>query len=395
MRGFGKVAVAALCLGMACTTVLATDDVYVRGYVSAVAEREFGVPPEAIDVRDGVVRVDAPQLSAEQRARLSAALRQVRGVTDVRVSSPAGVTTSSPPVSAATAPSTPQVAASPEPSVDHMYSGAVRPDGVFVPAIDERFELGLLPGKTLFDPLIADPRWPQIAGTYRAYQNDRRFADAGAADFGGSLSIYRFEGPGDESLSEVGLQAGVFALFDLNGESHDLVNADYLFALNYTYRRDKLSVITRVLHQSSHVGDEFLIANPGFDRINLSYEQINVLASYDLTKYLRFYAGGGWLFDQDPDDLDRWSLHYGVEYKADWTIGEHIRPVAAADFQNIQYNDWDLNLMLRAGVQFEGAGSPRGNRLMLLLEYYTGHTPDGQFFPGNTQWWGLGLHWFF
>ena len=93
-------------------------------------------------------------------------------------------------------------------------------------------------------------------------------------------------------------------------------------------------------------------------------------------------------------DLGNWSLHYGVEYKAPFTIGDHLRPVAAADVKHKEYEDWNLDLSVRAGVQIEGA-ELRGNRLMLLLEYYTGHDPNGQFYTDSVQWYGVGLHWFF
>lgn len=420
MRGLGKVAVTgvvAVSLGVASAATLAADDGYVRGYAAAVAEREFGVRPEDVTVRDGVVEINAPQLSPDQKARLADVLRHVRGVTDVRVAgapaqtpSPAvgevilppattvGTATGRAAVVPAPPPANPPAPVAPAAAAAVSTDPATPPakaDGVYVAAVDERYQLGLLPGKTLFDPLLADPRWPDTSATYRAYQNETRFDHAGATNFGGSLSIYRFDGPGNRGLSEVGLQAAVFGLFDLDAESHDLINADYFVALDYAYRIEKLSLLGRVLHQSSHVGDEFLLDHPGFQRINLTYEQINLLASYDLTKSWRVYGGGGWLFDTEPDNLDPWSIHYGVEYKADWLIANHIRPVAGVDFQQLAYQDWNLNLMVRAGVQFEGSGGPRANRLLLLLEYYTGHNPDGQFYTGNTQWWGLGLHWLF
>jgi hypothetical protein len=404
MRGYGIVAAvtaAALCVGWASDAALAQDDGYIRGYASAVAEREYGVAPGDVDVRDGVVRVNAPGLTPDQRARLADALRTVRGVTDVRVAgTDAAPAADAPAVASAPSSAPAGVSSESAPAVAGpavTRSAARDAQGVEVAAIGERYQLGLLPGKTLFDPLIADPQWPHIAGTYRAYQGSNKFADTGAADFGGSLAIYRFEGPGEGALSEVGLQAGVFSTFDLDAESHDLVNADYFVALTDTYRLGRFSVIGRVLHQSSHLGDEYLLAHldePGFQRVNFSYEAVDAIASYDLTRSWRVYGGGAFRFDTDPVDLGNWSLHYGVQYTAPFTIGDHLRPVAAADVKHKEYEDWDLDLSVRAGVQIEGA-EMRGNRLMLLLEYYTGRDPNGQFYTDSVQWYGVGLHWFF
>jgi hypothetical protein len=401
MRGHGIVVVvtaAALCLGWASEATLAQDDGYIRGYVSAVAEREFGVAPGDVDVQAGVVRVNAPRLTSDQRARLADTLRTVRGVTDVQINGTAA-TTDAPAVAAAPAspPAPSAQGARPVAEADVARATPHSTESVEVPAVDDSYQLGLLPGKTLFDPLIADPQWPHIAGTYRAYQGSNKFADTGAADFGGSLAIYRFQGPGEGALSEVGLQAGVFSTFDLDAESHDLINADYFVSLTDTYRLGKFSVIGRVLHQSSHLGDEYLLAHlndPGFQRVNFSYEAVDAIASYDFTRSWRVYGGGAFRFDTDPENLGNWSLHYGVEYKAPFTIGDHLRPVAAADVKHKEYEDWNLDLSVRAGVQIEGA-ELHGNRLMLLLEYYTGHDPNGQFYTDSVQWYGVGLHWFF
>jgi hypothetical protein len=102
------------------------------------------------------------------------------------------------------------------------------------------------------------------------------------------------------------------------------------------------------------------------------------------------------MFNVDPEDLERWSVQYGAEFQSPWTLANgRLRPIAAADFKHFEETDWSLNLSVRAGVQIEGP-ELKGNRLQLMAEYFTGHSPAGQFFFDETiQWWGLGLHWFF
>src|SRR2546429_8496104 len=91
---------------------------------------------------------------------------------------------------------------------------------------------------------------------------------------------------------EVGVQAGVFAVFDLDAFSKDLVNADYLVAFPLSYRYADFSAMLRVFHQSSHLGDEFLLRTKT-NRVNLSYESVDLKLSYDFGDLVRVYGGTG------------------------------------------------------------------------------------------------------
>src|SRR4051812_33011422 len=62
------------------------DDGYIRGYVSAVVEREVSLPASDVTGEKGQVRVVGTSLSAPDRDRLAEVIRRVRGVTGVHVS---------------------------------------------------------------------------------------------------------------------------------------------------------------------------------------------------------------------------------------------------------------------------------------------------------------------
>lgn len=107
-------------------------------------------------------------------------------------------------------------------------------------------KIGLMPGGDLFGPLIADPRWPHFAVAYQYYINDPDFKDVGAVSFGETFTVYRLRA--GTGLLEFGIQAGVFAIFDLDASSFDLINADYTVALTTAYRLGQFSVLGRVSH---------------------------------------------------------------------------------------------------------------------------------------------------
>jgi hypothetical protein len=249
---------------------------------------------------------------------------------------------------------------------------------------------GLMPGGDLFGPLIADPRWPHFSMSYQYYINDPDFEHIAAVSFGETFTIYRLQA--GTGLLEFGVQAGVFAIFDLASSSFDLINADYMVAATSAYRIGHLSVLARVFHQSSHLGDEFLLRTTRPDRVNLSYENVDLKLSYDFDA-IRLYGGGGYLFNSEPD-LQPWSLQAGLEFKSLWpSLKSRWRPIAALDLQSREENDWDIDVSARAGVQIEGVLASRS--MQFLVEYFHGHSPNGQFFVRKVDYVGIGVHFHF
>lgn len=356
----------------------ANDDAYTSGYVAAILEREFKMAKPAFDVRAGVVTVYAGDLTDVQQDKLATVLATVRGVTIVRVTEgepdapfpPAGALSAAPP------------SIPPLPAEETTV--------VVAKEEDKKAGIEFLPSGRLFDPLIADPRWPHFSAAYQHYVDDDEVKNAGAVSFGETFGLVGGPAPFDGRW-QVAFQAGVFGLFDLDADSSDLINADYWVGIPVSYRRGDFSAITRVFHQSSHLGDEFLLRNR-VDRVNLSYEGIDLLLSYDIGQGFRAYGGGGYLIHREPTDLDRWSTQVGAEYMAPFTMLEGlVRPVAAVDLQNREESNWKADLSVRAGVQFESR-EEISQSVQLLVEYFTGRNPNGQFYERSIEYIGLGAH---
>ena len=53
----------------------------------------------------------------------------------------------------------------------------------------------LLPTNQLFQPLLADPRWPHFSASFQRYINDDQLRNVASTNFGESFGIYRFRGP--------------------------------------------------------------------------------------------------------------------------------------------------------------------------------------------------------
>ena len=356
--------VLALVLGLIASpaVVLAAppSDAWLEGYAAAVLEREVRLTIPSLRATQGVITMTASDVPVAEQARVLEALRSIRGVTRVEIVG------GPPPAAREAAP-----AGQPHVLMD--------------------LHTGVLPGGTLFRPLIADPRWPHFAASYQQYLRDPTLNDVGAVSFGETFALLRERY--QDTWWEVGVQAGVFAIFDLNAFSKDLINADYFVALPFSFRNGNLSGLLRVFHQSSHLGDEFILrTNP--ERLNLSYEGVDAKLSYEFRDWLRVYGGGGYIFDTDPPDLRPWSIQYGAEVASPWPDrAAGWRPIAAVDVQHREENDWSSDFSARAGIEIDGVLASR--KMQILFEYFLGRSPNGQFFKQKIEYYGVGVHFHF
>jgi hypothetical protein len=338
-----------------CACLLATgasaagrDDRYLEGYVSAVIDRELAVLATQVTVRRGVARIVLAEKDEASALELADLVGHVDGITRVEVRSSAGG----------------KLLAS-----------------IGAEAVEGWDAIELLPRKKLFDPLLADPRQPHFSAMYQWYLNDRELTHVGSANFGETVALVG--GALGDGRWELGLLGGVFSIFDLDAESYDLVNTDFWIGPTLSVRRGPLSAQVRVYHQSSHLGDEFLLRNRA-RRVNLSYEGVDLLVSAQVHPALRVYAGGGMIVHDTPD-LDPWSAQVGAELRSPVAfVGDRVRPIAGFDFQARQENDWREEFAAAGGLELANAESPRV-RIQLLASWFKGNSPNGQFFQRRIE----------
>jgi hypothetical protein len=357
-----------------CATTM--DDVYIAGYAAGVLKQSLKLDMPSLTVRDGVITLPVGDLEAAERAKAVQLLTEIPGVNSVMISETAGRQ------SMDTAARSGQV------------SGVEREPA----AEPDILPTGLLPAGHLFKPLLADPRWAHFSAAYRNFQSDNFDGkDIGSVSFGETIPIYRSNFGQSAVQWEAGLQAGVFSDFNLNASSSDLVNTDFIASIYSSIRAGKFSAFGRIYHQSSHLGDEFLLRkiDTKFERINLSYEGVDLRLSYEFPFGIRLYGGGGGLFHTEPSTLKSWSVQYGVEFRSPWRVEvASMRPILAVDIKNFEENDWNIDVSARAGVEFDNL-QVLSRKLQILVEYYNGFTPSGQFYKDKVEYIGLGAHYHF
>jgi hypothetical protein len=189
------------------------------------------------------------------------------------------------------------------------------------------------------------------------------------------------------------LFGAVFAQFNLDTHSWDLLNSDYLVGPELTFRRGRWSGRFRFYHQSSHLGDEFLLnygIDHGVQRQDLSFEILDAIVSVEDT-WWRLYGGGGLvvLSSNTPDLTGQGFLQWGLELRGpewqpwDWLKNSRFRPIFGANFSSVQATGWNVNTSVKGGLEW---ASPNGaHRVRLLLEYQRAAVLFSQFFFERTQ----------
>lgn len=348
------------------------DDAYLAGYATAALKHELKMDVPALAVKDGIITLPVAEMSNAERAEATRVLSAIPGVSAVKVSETVA-----------------------EQSRDYA---AVAPEKTQIAADNLILPTGLIPSGHLFKALLADPRWAHFSAAYRNYQSsnfDGR--DIASVSFGETIPFYRANFGHTTAQWETGIQAGVFSDFNLNASSSDLVNTDFIASLYSSVRAGQFSAFGRIYHQSSHLGDEFLLrkADTKFERVNLSYEGVDFKLSYELPYGVRVYGGGGGLFHREPSELKRWSAQYGIEFRSPWRLEfAAMRPIMAVDIKNYEENDWSTDVSARAGVEFDNS-KVLGRKLQIMVEYFNGYTPSGQFYKDKVEYLGLGAHYHF
>jgi hypothetical protein len=215
---------------------------------------------------------------------------------------------------------------------------------------------------------------------------DTNIGSVGLSD---SFAIFRIAGSALGNGVQLDLSGAVFSQFNLDEASFDLVNADYLVALPLTFRQDGFSSRLRIYHQSSHLGDEFLL-NRQPERVNLSFESVELIISQEVG-LARLYVGGEKFFAREPEELASRLAHAGAELRP--FVSDDARIFTAIDLKAVDEDEWKAAWSVRAGIELAHIPDPGHppDVITLFAEYYDGASPYGQFYRDEIRYWGLGF----
>lgn len=247
----------------------------------------------------------------------------------------------------------------------------------------------LFPDRHVFDGPLADQKQPRTHVTFQAYQ--RGDQDIPIASVGYGLDWGLAARDGAASAFRIGVDGAVFAIFNLDSPSMDLINADYFVGVPIDYRRGRWSARVKPFHLSSHLGDEFLLypqPREPVERVNVSFEAVETLLSWESGAW-RLYGGGFSVFHSTEEIMED-RLQAGIEYRGPRFGRAGARWIAGIDVQESDRANTDPDFSLKGGIEILPEGKTHG--LRFLIDYYDGRAPHGQFaLEEQVEYWGAGI----
>ena len=235
-----------------------------------------------------------------------------------------------------------------------------------------------------------------LRGTFRSLDDPSgEGTNIGSVGLGDSFGLVRWGGPSAGEGLQLDIVGSIFAQFALGAPSNDLINADYIIGVPVTFRRSGFSTRVKLYHQSSHLGDEYLLRADDIERENLSFESVEVVVSQEIGP-LRAYGGGERIFRREPGALADRLFHGGFELRTRRAGPGQF--VAALDLKaterTTERRAWSRAFSGRVGLEAlrSAPGGHPGRLITLMLEFYDGPSPYGQFFQDDISYVGIGLH---
>jgi len=245
----------------------------------------------------------------------------------------------------------------------------------------------------LFQPLIADPR--QVTNGAAIRFNDPVVGrHVGEALFGDDfiffrwLDVLRWHGDAD-----IGIEAGIFSVFDLDHPLACMVNTDFYVSLLLTYAVNNWSWRFRLWHLSSHLGDEFMLYNPNVTRYNRSDNGFDLFASWQPTPALRLYLGIGDVVWQDPLFVTApFYVQWGAEIRKfgcrDRFNRLYVQPFLAMNFRTFQRMNYSIDQTYALGIEWSRVQYV-GRKFRIFSEYHHGYCDEGQFIDLSCEYFAL------
>ncbi len=187
---------------------------------------------------------------------------------------------------------------------------------------------------------------------------------------------------------QLDIEGAVFARVLPDQPSAMLVGSDYRAGLLGTHRDNGTAVKYGYYHISSHIGDEFLVANPTFNRINYVRDSLIAGVTQDLKYSTQVYGEIAYAL--------------GVEGGAkplEFQFGTQYLPVAKSSLRGAPYVA--ANYHIREDFGFEGGfstvagwgwqGLQTRHRLRIGMQYYNGPSLQYQFLNRVENLYGGGI----
>ncbi len=251
-----------------------------------------------------------------------------------------------------------------------------------------RYDWHVLPDGLLWRSYLAGPHEPRISTVLFKDNQGGVFWDA---TLGARVGLLRYgtEEAKHPSGIQWDLEGATITRLDIQN-AEDVESLDYRFGTEITAAEGPWAMKLGYFHISSHVGDEYMVRNPTFERINYVTESWLIGISYAPNDAVRlygefvnsFHAAGG---------AKRYQFQTGAEYTPVAKSPRIGAPFAAVNLNFREAVDYDVSTTIQVGWGFQGPVS--GRRLRFGAQYADGPTSQYSFFQRRESYLGFGA-WF-
>ncbi|MCA9140803.1 MAG: DUF1207 domain-containing protein [Planctomycetales bacterium] len=251
-----------------------------------------------------------------------------------------------------------------------------------------RYDWHLLPDGLLWHSYLADPHEPRISTVIFHTNDNGVFWDA---TLGGRVGLVRYGTAGAKEPRgwQWDLEGAAITRLDLH-HAEDVESMDYRFGTEITAADGPWAMKFGYFHVSSHVGDEYLIRNPSFQRVNYVTESWIIGGSYRPGDSTRIYGEFANAF-RASGGAKRYQFQTGFEYTPPPKVPGRATPFAAVHFNFRDAVDYDVATTAQVGWSFQGPDSDR--RLRFGIQWADGPTSQYAFFQRRQSYLGVGV-WF-
>jgi hypothetical protein len=205
---------------------------------------------------------------------------------------------------------------------------------------------------------------------------------------GGNVGLLRYGTTGGARPEgfQLGIEGAGLVRLDID-ENRDVDAADFRFGVPLTWGDSRHQVKVAYYHLSSHVGDEFLLKNQGFTRLNYCRDVLVWGHSLYLSNEWRAYGEVGYAVDCDVSDP--WEVQTGVEWAPLYGTGGRGAPFAAVNGHLREEVDFGGNFVAQTGWCWRRNAAT--GLFRVGVEYYNGKDDQFSFYDESVSKVGFGM----
>ncbi len=253
-------------------------------------------------------------------------------------------------------------------------------------AYDAPWSWQLLPQGLIWHSYLAGVKEPRMASVFN-YQKGLGWLWDPVA--GGRVGLLRYGSPNSFRPEgwQLDVEGAAFPELRLN-DSWDMRATDFRVGMPLTFGLGNFQMKFAVYHLSSHIGDEFLLKNPDFVRLEYSRNALVLGLSYYATPNVRLYGEMDWAFYTNGA-TQPWQFQFGAEYSPVFSPGFRGSPFFAINGHLRQEVAFGGNITIQTGWQWLNGNT--GTRMRFGFQYFNGKNDMYQFYNDFVQQFGIGI----